>query len=203
VPLERLVQTREEAAEAAAEIGFPVVMKIGSPDLPHKTEAGGVKLGIMSKEDAAASFDAIIESVRAYAPDARIRGVSVQEMVGGSIEALVGVVRHDPFGFGLVVGIGGVLVELVRDSAFDLLPLDHARAEALIDLTRLASLLGGFRGAPPADRQALVELLVSLSDFVERHADGLEAIDLNPVAILPAGKGVRILDALIIPRKPG
>jgi len=200
VPKEALVTTADAAAEAAIRLGFPVVMKIESPDILHKTEAGGVKLGIASEAEAHAAFDTIMASARAYAPGADLRGVSVQEMVTGGVEALVGLVRHEPFGFGLVVGIGGVLVELVKDSAFDLLPIDLARAEAMIGETKLASLLEGYRGAPKADRRALAKLLVQLSDFAAKYGDDIEAIDLNPVAVLPEGKGVRILDALIIPR---
>lgn len=200
VPKERLVTSADAAAKAAKTLGFPVAMKIESPDILHKTEAGGVKLGIGSEAEACAAFDAIMASARAYAPDADLRGVSVQEMVMGGVEALVGIVRHEPFGLGLVVGIGGVLVELVNDSAFDLLPIDPARAEAMIGETKLASLLEGYRGAPKADRKALAELLVKLSDFAARYGDDIEAIDLNPVAVLPEGEGVRILDTLIIPR---
>ncbi len=201
VPKEHLVTDADAAAQAARSLGFPVVMKIESPDILHKTEAGGVKLGVASEAEARAAFEAIMADARAYAPTAELRGVSVQEMVTGGIEALVGIVRHDPFGFGLVVGIGGVLVELVKDSAFDLLPIDLARADAMIGETKLASLLEGYRGAPKADRKALAELLVKVSDFAARYGDDIEAIDLNPVAVLPEGKGVRILDALIIPRK--
>ena len=200
VPREELVTTADAAAEAATRLGFPVVMKIETPDILHKTEAGGVKLGIASDAEARTTFDTIMASARAYAPDADLRGVSVQEMVSGGVEALVGVVRHEPFGSGLVVGIGGVLVELVKDSAFDLLPIEFARAEAMIEETKLASLLEGYRGAPKADRKALAELLVKLSDFAASYGDDIEAIDLNPVTVLPEGKGVRILDALIIPR---
>ncbi|WP_254701376.1 acetate--CoA ligase family protein [Neorhizobium galegae] len=201
VPREQLVTDAAAAAEAAKQLGFPVVMKIESPDIPHKTEAGGVKLGIASEAEARAAFDAIMAGARAYAPNADLRGVSVQEMVKGGIEALVGIVRHEPFGFGLVVGIGGVLVELVKDSAFDLLPIDLTRADAMIGETKLASLLDGYRGASKADRMALAELLVKVSGFVAQYGDDIEAIDLNPVAVLPERKGVRILDALIIPRK--
>jgi len=201
VPKEHLVADADAAAQAARSLGFPVVMKIESPDILHKTEAGGVKLGVASEAEARAAFEAIMADARAYFPTAELRGVSVQEMVTGGIEALVGIVRHDPFGFGLVVGIGGVLVELVKDSAFDLLPIDLARADAMIGETKLASLLEGYRGAPKADRKALAELLVKVSDFAARYGDDIEAIDLNPVAVLPEGKGVRILDALIIPRK--
>ncbi len=200
IPQEILVTSAEGAAQAASRLGFPVVMKIESPDIPHKTEAGGVKLGIASEAEARQTYLEIMESARAYAPEADLRGVCVQEMIRGSVEALVGVVRHEPFGFGLVVGIGGVLVELVKDSAFDLLPLDLPRADALIEKTRLATLLSGYRGAPPADRQALAQLLVQLSDFVASYGEDIDAIDLNPVAVLPTGRGVRILDALIIPK---
>lgn len=201
VPKEELVTTANAAAEAAIRLGFPVVMKIESPDILHKTEAGGVKLGITSETEARIAFEAIMANAHAYAPDADLRGVSVQEMVSGGVEALVGLVRHEPFGFGLVVGIGGVLVELVKDSAFDLLPIDPARAEAMIGRTKLASLLEGYRGTPKADRKALAELLVQLSDFAAKYGDDIEAIDLNPVTVLSEGKGVRVLDALIIPRK--
>ncbi len=201
VPKEMLVTTRQAAAQAAETLGFPVVLKIESPHILHKTEAGGVRLGIASKDDARTAFDAIMASARSFAPDAELRGVSVQEMVSGSVEALVGIVRHEPFDFGIVVGIGGVLVELVEDSAFDLLQIDLARADALIGRTRLAALLAGYRGAPPADRPALAALLVQLSDFVARHGEDIEAIDLNPVAILAEGQGVRILDALILKRQ--
>ncbi|SMF09418.1 Acyl-CoA synthetase (NDP forming) [Xaviernesmea oryzae] len=203
VPSEKLVTSPDAAAEAAKTLGFPVAMKIESPDILHKTEAGGVKLGIASEAEARAAFEAIMASARAYAPKADLRGVSVQEMVTGGVEALVGLVRHEPFGLGLVIGIGGVLVELVKDSAFDLLPIDLARAEALIGETKLASLLDGYRAAPKADRKALAELLVKLSGFAARYGGDIEAVDLNPVAVLPEGKGVRILDALIIPRTDG
>ncbi|MEN3147544.1 acetate--CoA ligase family protein [Neorhizobium sp. IRAMC:178] len=201
VPKEHLVTDANTAAETARRLGFPVVMKIESPDILHKTDAGGVKLGIASEAEARTAFDAIMANARAYAPDAVLRGVSVQEMVTGGIETLVGLVRHEPFGFGLVVGIGGVLVELVNDGAFDLLPIDLARADAMIDETKLATLLQGYRGAPKADRKALAELLVKISDFAARYGDDIEAVDLNPVAVLPEGRGARILDALIISRK--
>ena len=200
VPQERLVSTGQDAANAATALGFPVVMKIESADIPHKTEAGGVKLDIGSPGEAAQAFEDIMASAHAFAPAAELRGVSVQEMIKASVEALVGIVRHEPFGFGIVVGTGGVLVELMKDGALDLLPLDLAQADALIGQTKLASLLAGYRGGPAADRLALAQLLVDLSDFVARYGHDIEAIDLNPVAVLPEGKGIRILDALIIPR---
>ncbi|PTE10781.1 acetate--CoA ligase family protein [Mesorhizobium helmanticense] len=196
VTRERLAVTAQEAVAAAEVIGFPVVLKIESPDIPHKTEAGGVRLGITSPAEAAEAFAAIMQSARAHAPDAKLRGVVVQEMAGRGVEALVGLVRHEPFGLGIVVGVGGVLVELVKDAAFDLLPVDRDAAEALIDRTRLAALLKGYRGAPPADREALVETIVALSDFAGRYGHLIEAVDLNPVVVFE--NGTCVLDALVI-----
>ncbi|MFI0844823.1 acetate--CoA ligase family protein [Mesorhizobium sp. IMUNJ 23232] len=200
VTREALATSAEAAAEAARSIGFPVVMKIESPDLPHKTEAGGVRLGIGSEEGARAAFEEIMRNARAFAPEARLHGVVVQEMVSGGVEALLGLARHEPFGLGMVVGVGGVLVELVADAAFELLPIDRALALDMIARTKLGPLLSGFRGAPPADVEALAATMVALSDLASAYGDRIEAIDLNPVAVLPLGKGVRILDALVIPR---
>jgi acyl-CoA synthetase (NDP forming) len=200
VTREVLATTAEAAAEAARSIGFPVAMKIESPDLPHKTEAGGVRLGIASEDAARAAFDEITRNARAFAPEAKLHGVLVQEMVTGGVEALLGLARHEPFGLGMVVGVGGVLVELVADAAFELLPVDRALALDMIGRTKLAQLLAGYRGASPADIEALAATMVALSDLASAYGDRIEAIDLNPVAVLPAGKGVRILDALVIPR---
>lgn len=200
VTREALAITAEAAAEAARSIGFPVVMKIESPDLPHKTEAGGVRLGIGSEEGARSAFEEIMRNALAFAPEARLHGVLVQEMVTGGVEALLGLARHEPFGLGMVVGVGGVLVELVADAAFELLPIDKPLALDMIARTKLGSLLAGYRGAPEADVEALAGAMVALSDLASAYGDRIEAIDLNPVAVLPLGKGVRILDALVIPR---
>jgi hypothetical protein len=173
-------------------------MKIESPDIAHKTEAGGVRLGIGTTAEAQAAFAAILANAATYDPRARLSGVLVQEMVPQGVEAVVGLVRHEPFGLGIVVGVGGVLVELVKDAAFDLLPLDRAGAEALIARTRLDALLKGYRGAAPADRGALVDVLLSLSDFAAAHGEHIEAVDLNPVVVLPTG--ARVVDALVLAR---
>jgi acyl-CoA synthetase (NDP forming) len=194
----RLATTAQEASEAAEAIGFPVALKIESPDIAHKTEAGGVRLGIANAAEAVEAFAAIMRNAGAYAPDADLRGVVVQEMAGRGVEALVGLIRHEPFGLGIVVGVGGVLVELVNDAAFDLLPIDRESAEAMIDRTRLDALLKGYRGAPRADRQALVETIVALSNFAGRYGHLIEAVDVNPVVVFE--KGVCVLDALVIPR---
>lgn len=197
-PVGEVATTAADAAAIAERIGGRVVMKIASADIAHKTEAGGVVLGVEGAEAAAATFERIMASARAYAPEARLDGVLVQEMITGGVEVLLGLVNHPPFGLGLVVGAGGTLTELMQDAAFDLLPVDAERAGAMIARTRLAKLLDGARGAPAADRQALVQAIVALSQFGLRHAAAIEAVDLNPVAVLPEGKGVRLLDSLIL-----
>ncbi len=197
---EALADSAEAAVQAAQAIGYPVVLKIDSPDIAHKSDAGGVALSLRSTDEVAAAFGRIQENIRRHHPDARIRGVAVQEMVTGGVEMIIGTAQHPPFGRGVVVGAGGVLVELMNDSAFSLAPVDLAQAGALIGRTRAARLLAGYRGEAPADRPALERLLVRVCAIAEAYADGIETIELNPVAVLPAGQGAVPLDALIIPR---
>ncbi len=199
---ERLCTSAEQAVAAAREIGHPVVMKIESPDIAHKTEAGGVALGLADDAAVRAAFDRILADVSRHQPQARLRGVAVQEMVRGGIEMIAGTSRRAPFGPALVVGTGGIWVELVRDSVLALAPVSPARAHRMLRATRAAALLDGFRGAAPADAAALEALMVRLSEIAAAYADLVEAIEINPVAVLAAGQGVRVLDALVELRGP-
>ncbi|PNG56229.1 MULTISPECIES: acetate--CoA ligase family protein [unclassified Variovorax] len=192
----------DQAAQAAAAIGFPVVMKIDSPDIAHKTDAGGVRLGLRTQAEVRAGFAEMLATVRERMPGARIDGVLIQEMVRGGIEMIAGLSRQAPFGHAVVAGAGGVWVELMRDSSLALAPVDAPRATALVGSTRAARLLDGFRGAAPADRPAFEALIVRLSQIGSAYADHIEAIDLNPVAVLARGEGVRVLDALVELRAP-
>lgn len=198
---EALAESAQAAVRTAEDIGYPVVLKVDSPDIAHKSDAGGVALSLRNAQEVAAAFDRVHKNVRSHHPAARIRGVAVQEMVDGGVEMIIGTAQHPPFGRGVVVGAGGVLVELMNDSAFALAPLDLARAGELIGRTRAARLLAGYRGELEADRPALEELVVRVSAIAEAYADCIETIELNPVAVLPAGQGACPLDALIIPRK--
>ena len=202
VTREALATGPDEAASMAAAIGFPVAMKIESPGIAHKTEAGGVRLGVVDADGARRAFSQIMANAAAHDPEAELAGVLVQEMVGEGVEALVGLVRHEPFGLGVAVGAGGMLVELLHDAAFDLLPLDGAAVERLVARTRLSTLLDGFRGSAKADRAALVETVLALGRFADRYGPFVDAVDLNPVVVLPHGRGVKIVDALILPRAP-
>jgi acyl-CoA synthetase (NDP forming) len=202
VTREALARDAAAAAQAAAEIGYPVVLKIESPDLPHKTEAGAVRIGLADAAAVEAAFDEMMTAARRHAPAARLEGVLVQEMISGGIELIAGLSRQEPFGMGIVCGAGGVLVELTRDTALDLCPIDNAQAHALVARTRAGRLLQGFRGRPAGDAEAFAALLVRLSQLGAAYGDLLEAVDLNPVAVLPPGRGALVLDALVIPRKP-
>ena len=199
---ETLAQDAGGAIRAAAEIGYPVVLKIESADLPHKTEVDGVRVGLADAAAVEAAFGQIMAAARRHAPAARLEGVLVQEMVFGGTELLAGLSRQEPFGMGVVAGAGGVLVELMRDTALDLCPIDDAGARALLARTRAGRLLQGFRGRPAGDTEAFAALLARLSRLGAAYGDLLEAVDLNPVAVLPSGRGAIVLDALVIVRKP-
>ena len=199
-PTEIVATSADEAIAAAEQIGLPVVMKIVSADIPHKTEAGGVKVGLQTADAVGAAFNEIQHAVATYNPEARIDGISIQQMVAGGVEAIVGVTQHAPFGFGIAVGSGGVLVELLADSAYDLLPLSEQSASALVDSSTPGKLIDGFRGAARSDRAAFVDLLLKLSRLMQRYGAFLETVELNPVAVLPGDGGVCALDALVILR---
>lgn len=197
---ELLAPDSESAVRAAQTLGWPVVMKIESPDIPHKTEVGGVQLGIRDEAAVRAAFELIHANARRLAPQARICGVLVQEMVSGGVEALVGLARHPPFGFAVTVGPGGIFVELTGGHALDLLPIDAAAATDLIGTTPLHRLLSGYRTGESSDTAAFVELVTQLGRIAHDYEPYLEAVDLNPVTVLPSGLGVRVLDALIVRR---
>ncbi len=201
VTREKLARSEEEAVGAANAIGYPVVLKVESAEIAHKTEVGGVRVGLADAAAVADAYRGILASVKAKVPKAQVAGILVQEMVYGGVEMIAGLSQCAPFGMGVVTGTGGVLVELVKDASLALAPIGHERALELIASTRASKLLEGFRGAPPADVAAFAGLLVNLSSIALAYGDLIEAIDLNPVAVLPAGSGVRVLDALVIPKR--
>ena len=181
-------------------MGFPVALKIESPDLPHKSEVGGIALNLTSPDAVGDAYDRIMRTVAEKAPSAKLSGVLVQVMATSGAEAILGVSRAEPFGMSVVVGAGGVLVELIRDTALALAPISHERALRLIGETKFAKILEGFRGAPKADIVALAAALERLSHIAVAYEAVLEAVDLNPVYVGREGEGVRIVDALVIPR---
>ncbi|WP_136637703.1 acetate--CoA ligase family protein [Pseudooceanicola onchidii] len=194
---ERLATTPGEAAEAASGFGFPIAMKICSPDIAHKTEVGGVALGLGSAEEVRAAAEEMLQRVASKVPSARIEGVLVAPMIKGGVETIVGV--HDDPTFGPVVmfGLGGIFVEVLKDVTFRVAPFSLAEAHRMIREIRGYPVLEGVRGEAPADIQALAQLLSDLSRFASAHRDRIAGVDLNPVRVLPDGQGVMALDALM------
>jgi acetyltransferase len=197
LPRSRVVATPADAAKVAAEIGFPVALKIQSADILHKTEAGGVMLGLASPEQVDAAARQLVASARKAYPEARIDGVLVQEMVSG-VEAIVGV-REDPlYGPMLLVGSGGILVELAQDAQLSLLPVGEDAVSRMVDKLKLARLLAGYRGKPAADRAALERTASALARFFSEHRTRLQDIEINPLMVLPNGSGAVAVDVRVI-----
>ena len=195
MPAEALATSSDEAARFAEQIGFPVVMKVVSPDILHKTEAGGVLVGVDSAAAASAGFERIVESAKAYKSDAAITGVQLQRMmVGESTEVIVGAVTDPSFGKLVAFGLGGVLVEVLKDVTFRLAPASRDDALSMLEGIQAAEVLDGVRGAQGVDKQALADIVVNLSALVSDFPEIQEA-DLNPV--LARSDGATAVDALL------
>jgi hypothetical protein len=201
IPVTREVLAKDRAAAVAAakEIGFPVVMKVQSAGIAHKTEAGGVRIGVPDAAAVEAAFDAIVASAKAYAPEAVIDGVSVQEMVSGGTELIVGVHNDPLFGPAVMVGLGGIYAEVFKDVSFRLAPLTRSVAESMLHDLKCFPLLDGARGRPKADVEAVVDVLLKLSALSIDLKQELAELDINPLVVLEQGRGVRALDALAKP----
>ena len=195
---EFLATGEDDASEAAMRLGGPVALKVQSPDIAHKTEAGAVLLGLSGDASVREGYRDVLARSRAAAPNAKIDGVLVQAMAQRGQEMILGITRDAVFGPMLMVGLGGIHVEVLKDVAFAPVPLDSEDALALIGELKGAALLDGVRGARPADKAALAELMVALSRFAADHADRIAEIDLNPVIVHEAGEGLSIVDALIV-----
>jgi len=200
VPREVLAETADRAADAADAIGYPVVLKVASADIPHKTEAGGVRLNLSSRHEVAEAWGEIMSSARAYAPSAWIDGVSVQEQIVGGLEMIVGCSRDEQFGPVILFGLGGIFVEIMKDVQMALAPLGRGEAETLFRSLRGFPLFDGARGRPRADVPAVIDTLVRLSQLASAMGSDLQALDINPLLVLPEGRGVVAADALIVPR---
>ncbi|MGA8760404.1 MAG: acetate--CoA ligase family protein [Stellaceae bacterium] len=201
-PPEVLAMSADEAAAAAARIGGTVALKVQSPDITHKTEAGAVALRIEGEAAVRDAYAKVLANAKAAHPDATIEGVLVQQMAPPGHEMILGITRDPDFGPMLMVGLGGIHVEVLRDVAFAPVPIGPDEALALLAELRGAALLNGVRGSPPADKAALAELMASLSRFAADHADHIAEIDLNPVIVHTQGQGLTIADALIVKRQP-
>ena len=195
LPSEGVARSAAEARAVADGIGYPVVMKIVSPDILHKTEAGGVVVGVADSEAVAAAYEAIVAGALAYQEDARIDGVQVQQMVTGEAqEVIVGAVTDPSFGELVAFGLGGVLVEVLKDVTFRLAPATADDARSMLDGIQAAEVLDGVRGAAAVDRDALADIIVNVSELIADFPE-IREIDLNP--ILAGANGATVVDALI------
>jgi acetate---CoA ligase (ADP-forming) len=202
VAREHRVATVAEATRAARELGYPVVLKALSDDIPHKTELGLVAVGLAGDDDLARAFAQLRERLDRIEPRPSDTALLVQEFVKDGIEVFAGVSRDPDFGLSLAFGMGGIAVEVTHDFALRMLPLREGDAEAMIAETRGAAMLGPIRGRPAADVASLVACLEALADFAQCNADVLDEIDLNPIKVLPAGRGCVVVDALIVGQQP-
>ena len=195
---EALAENASDAVRISEEIGYPVALKVDSPDILHKTEAGVIRLGLGDAAQVTAAYDEIMSSAAQSDPGARINGALVQEMVSGGVEVIVGVSYDEQLGPVLLFGTGGVMVEVYNDVALRHCPITRSEALGMINQVKGSRLLKGFRGAVPADVDALAEVLVRVSQMAAQLEGTLSELDINPLMVLPEGLGVKAADALVL-----
>lgn len=176
----RLARDEDEAVSLAREFGFPVVLKVSSQDVIHKSDAGGVKLGLKTSNQVAKAYEDIMKSIKAKYPQAKIQGVSVQKMARPGVEVIIGMSKDAQFGPVIMFGLGGVFVEILKDVAFRIVPLERRDAHEMIQEIKGRPLLEGYRGSDPVDIANLEEVILKVSAFVEQHPE-IKELDLNPV----------------------
>jgi acyl-CoA synthetase (NDP forming) len=191
----KLARSKKEAVSISKKMGFPVVLKISSPDVVHKSDSGGVKLGLANATEVAKAYNEIISSVKQAYPKAQIEGVSVQSMAPSGVEVIVGMSKDPQFGPVLMFGLGGILVEVLKDVSFRIVPVTARDAREMIREIKGYPVLEGYRGQKPVSIQALEKLIVKVSQFVEKNPQ-IRELDLNPIFAYP-DKAVSV-DARII-----
>ncbi|HEX7819691.1 MAG TPA: acetate--CoA ligase family protein [Sphingobium sp.] len=195
-----LVNSVDDARAAAAQVGFPLVAKLVSPDVAHKTEHGLIRLSIRDADAAATAFEEMM--AKAQTMNVQIDGVTLEPMLQGGVEILTGVTRDPVFGWMLTVGLGGIFTELMKDVQHRLLPVDAAGAEEMLRSLKGFKLLDGYRGAPPADVAAAAAAIAALGDAVLAGGERLREVEVNPLLVLPLGKGAIAVDALVLLNEP-
>jgi acetyltransferase len=193
-----LALTEDEAVEMAEAAGYPVVLKIVSPDILHKSDAGGVKVNIKDKAGVRDAFQAIMRSARVFKADAEILGIAVQEMAPPGLEIILGSVNDSSFGPTLMFGLGGILVEILRNVTFRVAPVSRPEAHLMLDRIKASRVLDGVRGEAPRDREALAAVIERYSRMIADLGDEIMESDANPTLVYGVGRGVRIVDARII-----
>ncbi|RLI43018.1 acetyl-CoA synthetase [Candidatus Bathyarchaeota archaeon] len=191
----RIARNEAEAVSFADEMGYPVVLKIISPDVIHKSDVGGVIIDLKTAEDVRNAYKQIMENIKNHKPNAKIVGMLVQEMAPSSTEIIVGAIKDPQFGPALMFGLGGIFVEVLKDVTFRIAPLTRDEAEEMIKEVRAYPLLKGYRNTPPADIEAIVNILLNTSRLVMEHQE-IKELDLNPIMVYE--KGAKTVDARII-----
>jgi len=196
VPKSILVNNETDAISASNNIGYPVVMKISSKDVIHKSDAGGVKVGLKNDDEVRNAFNLILRSVKTHYPDAAINGILVQEMITNSRETILGAKQDKLFGPLLMFGLGGIYVEILKDVNFRLAPISESEAKVMVESIKTIGLLKGARGEKPSDLSSIVDCLLRLSQLVIDFPE-IEEFDINPLLVLEEGKGSRVADVRI------
>jgi succinyl-CoA synthetase beta subunit len=196
-PRTQLVVDRADLADAVASLSFPLVLKVESPEIAHKSDVGGVRLGCTSLADAEEAFDGILAAVGEARPDAHVAGVLLEEQVDGVVECFVGAHADPEFGPVVGFGLGGVFVEVLNDLAWRAAPFDRDEALRMIDETLAAGVLIGWRGRPPADVEALADAIAAVSVLVWELRDEVQELDVNPLLVGPTGAGVVAVDSFV------
>lgn len=191
----QLAKNEAEAVKFAEEIGYPIVLKIVSPDIIHKSDVGGVVVGLKTAKDVRNAYKQILESIKKHKADAKIVGVLVQEMALSSTEVIVGAIKDPQFGPALMFGLGGIFVEVLKDVTFRVAPITVDEAREMITEVKAYPLLKGYRNQPPADIEAIVQILLNTSRLVMEHQE-IKELDLNPIMVYE--KGAKTVDARII-----
>jgi acetyltransferase len=200
LPEEVLVSERDALDSAIARVGLPLVMKIQSPDIPHKSEVGGVRVNIATKGEAFIAYQALLDDARKHRPNAAIQGVLVCPMAKKGVEIIIGTLCDATFGPMVMVGLGGITTELFRDVVYRPAPVGAAEAAGMLAELKAAPLLSGFRGAAKADIAALSQLISQISVLAAASREQIAEIEINPVLVHPEGQGVTIVDALVVPK---
>jgi acetyltransferase len=182
-----LATTAAEAMSSATRLGYPVALKIESPDLPHKTEIQGVKLGLNDAAAVKTAFAEVTANAKRHQPEAKIDGVIVQRMAQGDVELVIGLKNDPAFGVVIMVGLGGIYVEVLKDIAFRTVPVTEGEAGRMLDELKSRAILNGIRGKPPADKKSLTKLISAVSLFGAAAGERLQELDLNPVLVGPSG----------------
>ncbi len=196
VTREVLTTSADMAVESARKLDYPVALKIQSAQITHKTEAGGIKLNVVSDAEVRAGFEEVISNAKKYMPEAKIQGVLVQEMLKDGVEVIIGTTKDPVFGHVIMFGLGGIFVEALKDVSFRIAPLSRVDAQELVSEIKGYSVLTGIRGKPPVDMDTLVDVILRVSRLVTDHRDAIKELDINPLMLF--ANGAKVADALII-----